>query len=117
MEFQVKSPEAMKAERRACSADEAAAIECLGQVTFPTASWDKRFARGLCAGAGLTDREAPQLWRLLIRYRRQWHHADRTRLLALAEQRTAPDLRKLAAANRDQARINSLRAIHNGHSA
>jgi hypothetical protein len=107
----------VKAERHACTADEAAAIECLGQVTFPIASWDKRFARSLSASVGLTDREAPQLWRLLIRYRRQWRHPERTALLALAEQRTAPDLRKLAAAERDQARINSLRANPSGHAA
>lgn len=58
----------------------AAALKC---VTFPVASWDKRFAASL-SPAGLTDRERPQLWRLFIRYRRQIHCPRKAELLHLA---------------------------------
>lgn len=100
----------MTTTRHPCTPDEAAAIACLGTVRYPVASWDKRFARSLDAGAGLTEREAPQVWRLLLRYRRQWNHPDRSRLLALAEQLSAPDLRKVEAQNRAGAEIERLRS-------
>lgn len=78
---------------RPTTADEAMAIMLLQtQVGYPPASWDKRFARQLSTVL-VTEREVPQVWRLLRRYRRQWQHPERRRLLALADTLAAPDFR------------------------
>lgn len=78
--------------------EESEAVRCLGQVRFPTASWDKRFAHSLSGKTTITDKEAPQVWRLLQRYRRQWSSPMKAELLALATERAAPDFRKQQAA-------------------
>lgn len=78
-------------------------------VTMPVASWDKRFFRSLCQNA-LSTKEAAQLWRIFIRYRRQMSFPEKAQLLQLAESLAAPDFRKQQAALRDQARIDELKA-------
>jgi hypothetical protein len=81
-----------KPERRAMTADEVLACRCIrGQVTFPVGHWDKKFMRGL--PAEITEKQAVQVWRIFKTYRRQIVHADKVRLLALAEELAAPDLR------------------------
>lgn len=90
--------------RRQVTADERIAIQCLGTVSYPVASWDKRFARSMAGMETITEKEAPQVWRLFIRYRRQFFHPEKARLLALAEKLSAPDLRKQAALQHEQAR-------------
>jgi len=87
----------MKTERRPVTPDEAVAVKYLGHVTYPVASWDKRFARHMGEVEGITDKEAPQVWRLFKKYRRQIACPDKARLLALADTLSAPDLRKEAA--------------------
>lgn len=82
--------------RREMTEYEAEAVKCLGQVRYLPCSWDKRFARSLSGLTTITDREAPQVWRLFKRYRRQIEHPDKARLLVLAEARSAPDFRKEA---------------------
>lgn len=101
------------ASRHPLTPDESDAIVCLGQVRYPVASWDKRFAHDLIDNGprlGITDNQAPQLWRLLMRYRRQWRHANREKLLALAAALSAPDLRKVAAAERERAEIERMKS-------
>lgn len=95
--------------------NERAAIIALRRVTFPVASWDKRFARdvlfpALDAGM-LGEKSVPQLWRLFIRYRRQLNltHAEYVRLMELAEKWSAPDFRKQQAAAKEQAEIDALK--------
>lgn len=101
--------------KRPLSSDEAEAIAMLRGVTFTPASWDKRFAAHLqdCSAVGMIgEKAAPQLWRIFIRYRRQTHGPRKAELLAMASQLSAPDLRKVAAAQREQARIDSLKYEH-----
>ena len=89
--------------------DEMQAVERMACVTFPVASWDKRFYRSVSSGEMITEKEAAQLWRLFIRYRRQMAFPDKARLLSLAETLAAPDLRKQQAALRAQAEIDELK--------
>lgn len=99
-------------ERRPMSAYEVEAVRCLGQVRYPPCSWDKRFARhmGEMLHFGtITDKEAPQVWRLFVRYRRQIQHPYKADLLRMAGERSAPDLRKQEAARRAQDRIDQER--------
>ncbi len=70
-----------QAEYREPSPDEAMMIKGLEGVTYPAASWDKRFMRGLVR---LTESGSVQLARIFIRYRRQVQHPEKERLLALA---------------------------------
>ena len=100
--------------------EETIALAALGTCTFPVASWDKRFVRSLFElpktgqmHQGLTDKERPQLWRLFIRYRRQIDCPRKKELLGIAEKLSAPDLRKLAAAQREQAEIDRLKQRYN----
>jgi hypothetical protein len=95
--------------RTPLTVEETIALAALGCVRFPTASWDKRFVRSLYHIPGLTDKERPQLWRLFIRYRRQIDCPRKAELLKLAETLSAPDLRKVAAAQRAQAEIDALK--------
>ena len=88
--------------------DEAIAVECLAQVTYPVASWDKRFNRNLNRES-LSDKERAQVWRLFIKYRRQISHARKAELLAKAENLAAPDFRKQNAAMLEMARIERMR--------
>ena len=57
------------------SLDELSAIEALGSVRFPVASWDKRFYHNALCHAKVTgeigEKASPQLWRIFIRYRRR----------------------------------------------
>lgn len=84
----------MKPEYRNRTPDEELAISQMKAVSFPVGSWDKRFFRALSSGTQITDKQAPQLWRLFIRYRRQMNFPAKERLLKLAEGLSAPDLRK-----------------------
>lgn len=95
--------------RRPMTADERIAAKSIGGCTMTPASWDKRFTRFICEMDTITDKEAPQVWRLFIRYRRQISVPDKARLLALAENLSAPDLRKLEAARREQERIDDMK--------
>lgn len=85
--------------------DERVAAKAIGGCTMTPASWDKRFSRFISEMDTITEKEAPQVWRLFIRYRRQIRVPDKVRLLALAEKLSAPDLRKVEAAKREQERI------------
>lgn len=79
--------------RRLMGANEIQAVKCLQQVKFPPGSWDKRFARSMAGMTTITDKEAPQVWRLLKRYLRQISHPDKALLLTLANDLAAPDFR------------------------
>lgn len=79
-------------------------------VTYPVASWDKRFMRALSSVETITEKEVPQLWRLFIKYRRQLNFPAKARLLALAETLSAPDFRKVEKARNEQAEIDRLKA-------
>lgn len=92
-------------ERRPRTPDEAQAVRQMACVSYPVGSWDKRFMRHLSSVETITENEAPQLWRLFIRYRRQMNFPAKARLLSLAETVAAPDLRKLEAARKEQERI------------
>lgn len=101
--------------KRPLTLDELSAIEALGSVRFPVASWDKRFYRDALCHAQHTgeigEKSAPQLWRIFIRYRRQLalSPTDRHRLLKVAEALSAPDFRKVNAAASEQARIDEMK--------
>lgn len=88
-------------------------IKCLHGVGMPVASWDKRFRRDVLfqsEGTGqISDKAVAQLWRMVIRYRRQWSHAERAQILRYAEEHSAPDYRKQQAAARAQWRIDELK--------
>lgn len=95
--------------------DELDAITMLRGVTFQVASWDKRFAAHLqdCRSTGVIGEKArPQLWRIFIKYRRQTSGSRKAELLAYAATQAAPDLRKVAAAAREQAEIDRLKQIN-----
>lgn len=95
--------------RRPMTQDERDAYQAIcGHVTMPVASWDKRFFRQLNTEA-ISEREAPQLWRLFIRYRRQTVHPRKSELLRMADSLAAPDYRKQQAALNAQARIDELK--------
>ena len=84
---------------------EAEAVQCLQRVTYPTASWDKRFARSFgTSQTTITDKESAQVWRLFKKYRRQINTPHKANLLAMADELAAPDLRKQAAEQRERAR-------------
>lgn len=102
-------------ERRPMDVTEIEAVRCLGQVRYPPASWDKRFARhmGEMLHPGtISEKEVPQVWRLFKRYRQQIAHPQKALLLNTAEELSAPDLRKLEAARQAQARIDKMKADH-----
>lgn len=85
---------------------ESAAVECLQHVRYPPASWDKRFAHSLPRPDNtITDAEAPQVWRLLKRYRRQiMDRPDIQSLLLMADTLAAPDFRALQRIKTDRER-------------
>lgn len=97
--------------RRFATDDEKEALKALHGVRFLPGSWDKRFIRQLnetfhlLPEGSISDVEAPQLWRILIKYRAQVRHKDKDLLLKIAETHAAPDFRKQAAAAREQAEI------------
>lgn len=94
--------------RTPCTDDEKTAVEALARVSYPAASWDKRFSRQL-SSSGLTEKERPQVWRLFIKYRRQINCPRKAELLKLAETLAAPDFRKQQAAANEQAKIEAIR--------
>ena len=94
--------------RTPCTDDEKTAVEALARVSYPVASWDKRFSRQL-SPAGLTEKERPQVWRLFVKYRRQINCPRKAELLKVAETLAAPDFRKQQVAANEQARINAMR--------
>lgn len=111
-------------DRRLTTPDERNVILAMRRtVTFPVASWDKRFFHHLLEMEDrgtesihfrITDKEAPQLWRLAVRYRRQWcRTADDTRLLRVAESLAAPNFRKQQRAAREQERIDEMKRKYN----
>jgi hypothetical protein len=63
------------------------------QVTYTPASFDKRFAREIQRVQQITEGQSGQVWRLFKRYRRQIKHPEKDKLLVLAEQWAAPELR------------------------
>jgi hypothetical protein len=85
------------------------AVKCLQHCTFPVASFDKRFVRGLSGLETITEKEAPQVWRLFVRYRRQISTPNKAALLQMAEELSAPDFRKQAASARAQREIDELK--------
>lgn len=93
--------------------NEREAIKCLEGVGMPCGCWDKRFRRDVLSPALRTgmlgEKSVAQLWRLFIRYRRQISHPRKAELLKLAEKWSAPDYRKLRAAENEQARIDAMR--------
>jgi hypothetical protein len=75
--------------------DEMQAVERMHCVRYLPASWEKRFMRDLSSGETITEAQAPQLWRLFVRYRKQLpDFPDKARLLKVAESLAAPDLRQ-----------------------
>jgi hypothetical protein len=97
-------------QRRMMTPDEMQAIERMHGVAYPVASWDKRFMRRLSSCETISDKEAAQLWRVFIRYRRQMSFPGQAELLRMAEGLAAPDLRKVEAARKAQAQIDELKA-------
>lgn len=93
-----------RAERRNASLLESEAIACLKLVSYPPASWDKRFVRMLAINT-ITDKEAPQVWRLFKRYRRQIEHPSKAILLSKADDLAAPDFRKQQAEERAKRKL------------
>lgn len=105
VKVKLEAPKNPPVPRRDQTDDERQAVKCLKeQVTYPPASWDKRFARELLT-ITITEKEAAQVWRLFHRYRRQIAHKDKTRLLEIAANLAAPDLRKLAQEANERQRI------------
>lgn len=72
-------------------------VNCLQRVTYPAASWDKRFTRSMAGASGITEKESPQVWRLFKKYRRQISTPYKGVLLQMAEELAAPDFRKKSA--------------------
>lgn len=89
-----------KTERRLMTPDEMQIVERMCCVTFPCASWDKRFYGMISGGEMISEKESAQLWRLFVRYRRQMSFPDKARLLGVAATKAAPDFRKQAAEER-----------------
>lgn len=63
------------------------------QVNYTPASFDKRFAREIQGVQQITEGQSAQVWRLFKRYRRQIKHPEKDKLLVMAEQWAAPELR------------------------
>lgn len=98
------------------SSEQLDAVDMMKGTTFPVSSWDKRFFRHILESretGQIGEKAIPQLWRIFIKYRRQ-HRTEfptrRSELLRLAETLSAPDLRKVAAAQSEQNRIDELKA-------
>lgn len=102
VKVKLAAPKKLPPVRRALTTDEMTAVKCLKGVTTPPACWDKRFIRDVGVGDTITDKEAAQVWRLFHKYRRQITCAGKQRLLEVAAACAAPDLRKLAAAERER---------------
>ena len=104
----------MKATNRPLTNDELDAIVCLAHVSYPVASWDKRFNREVLQPAHetqqLSDKAVAQLWRLFIRYRRQFQHPKKAHLLNQANKLAAVDFRKQRATEEAKAKIEQLKA-------
>lgn len=97
--------------RRPMGVKEIEAVKCLQQVKYPPGSWDKRFARSMAGMTTITDKEAPQVWRLLQRYRRQISHPYKALLLTLANDLAAPDFRAQRALERERDRVRYAQAM------
>lgn len=110
IKVKLEAPKKAPVPRREQTVDERKAVQCLKeQVTFPPASWDKRFTRDLLTTT-ITEKESAQVWRLFTRYRRQIRHPEKARLLEVAERLAAPDLRKLAKESEERQRIAATKA-------
>lgn len=105
------APKKAAAPRREMTEDEKIAVQCLkNHVTYTPGSWDKRFVGNLLAST-ITDKEAPQVWRLFHRYRRQIRHICKAYLLTVAAKLAAPDLRKQAAQEAERQRIQATKTL------
>lgn len=105
VKVKLEAPKKSPVPRRDQTEDERKAVKCLKeQVRTPPACWDKRFIRDLLT-ATITEKESAQVWRLFHKYRRQIHHAEKTRLLEVAAHFAATDLRKLAKEAEERQRI------------
>lgn len=96
-------------ERTPNTEQERGAIMALKRCGFAPCSWDKRFV-GMLQLDTMTAKERPQMWRLVIRYRRQITNnrvhgitnklkryeatCEVVNLLHVAAQNAAPDFRK-----------------------
>jgi hypothetical protein len=115
MEYPRSVKKSKSIQRRFATDDEKIALDMLRGCRFPVASWDKRFIRHLgevfylLPEASISDGEAPQLWRIFIKYRAQMRGPELQRLLPIAQKLAAPDFRKLNAATREQAEIDQLK--------
>jgi hypothetical protein len=93
VKVKLEAPKKSAVPRRDMTPDEREAVKCLKEVRYAPATWDKRFARDLLTTT-ITTKEAAQVWRLFHKYRRQIKSPARDRLLEIAKQLAAPDLRK-----------------------
>jgi len=70
---------------RLMSPDEMLAVDNMRFVRYLPASFEKRFMRNISNGDVITDKQAPHLWRLFFRYRKQVpNFPDKQRLLQFA---------------------------------
>lgn len=90
--------------------EEATAAQALQHVRYLPASWDKRFARSLSGSRPITEKEAPHIWRMFKRYRRQIRCPNKDELLKIAYEKSAPDLRKQSILDAQQREIERLKA-------
>ena len=102
--------------KRPMTVEEIEATKLLAGVTYPIASWDKRFGGHLQWAIQQTppmisERAVAQLWRMVLRYRRQLPTQIRVKYVRIAEGLAAPDLRshKYRAEREYQARLEKIR--------
>lgn len=105
-------------QRTPTTPEEKTAVLALQVVRMMPASWEKRF-RSQLNPEQLSEKERPQVWRLFKKYRRQIHGrevngqtllgAPWQNLLDMADRLSAPDYRKMNAAQIEQSRIDQLR--------
>lgn len=91
-----------KATYRPMTQDEITIIKAMRVVSYPSFTYDNRMGKSFrsrvwdappeCSPI-ITERESSQLWRLSLRYRRQWKHPEKARLLKLARQFHVPKFR------------------------
>lgn len=84
--------------KRPMTVEEIEATKLLAGVTYPIASWDKRFGGHLQWAIQqeppmISERAVAQLWRMVLRYRRQLPTQIRVKYVHIAEGLAAPDLR------------------------
>lgn len=91
--------------------DEMQAVERMHGVRYLPGSWEKRFMRSISSGDVITEGQAPHLWRLFMRYRRQIpDFQDKSRLLAVASTLASKSIAKISAEQEAQTRIDQMKA-------